>query len=85
MINEKIAIRYARALFEIGKEKNTVEQFLNELKTFYGLFQKVPDLEKSLLSPLYTTHNQKKIALAATNKIKTSMVIQSFIALLIEK
>lgn len=85
MINEKVSIRYAKALAEIGEEQNQAKNFLDELKKFSGLLKKFPELKKTLLSPLYTAHDQKEIVLNITSKTKTPKAIQSFLLLLIEK
>ena len=85
MINKKIARRYARALIEIGKENDQIEQFKNELNTFFDLVEKFSDLEKSLSNPLYSTEDLKQIVSAITGKINISNTVQNFLFLLIDK
>jgi len=85
MINKKIARRYARALIEIGKENDQIEQFKNELNIFFDLVEKFSDLEKSLSNPLYSTEDLKQIVSAVTGKINISNTVQNFLLLLIDK
>lgn len=85
MLNKKLAKRYAKAIVEIGKEQNQIEQYKNDLRVFSDLLNNFPDLKKSLLSPLYSAEDLKKIILTLTPKISISKTIQNFLCLLVDK
>jgi len=85
MLNKKIARRYAKALIEIGKENNRVEEFKTELKNFSDLLKKFPEFQNALLSPLYSAEDLKKIILGVAEKINLSGTIKNFLCLLVDK
>jgi F-type H+-transporting ATPase subunit delta len=85
MRNKKLAKRYAKALIEIGQEKDQVKVFQDELRSFADLLGRVPELEESLLSPLYTAEDLKNILAPITAKLALSETIQNFLYLLVDK
>ena len=85
MINKKIARRYAKALLEIGKETNQVEKFKEELSAFSDLLKQIPELEKFLLSPLYSAEDLKKIIAEIAQKTNFSPTTKNFLFLLVDK
>jgi F-type H+-transporting ATPase subunit delta len=85
MLNKKIARRYAQALIEIGKENNRVEEFKAELNNFSDVMKKFPEFQDSLLNPLYSGEDLKKIILGVAEKIKLSETIKNFLCLLVDK
>lgn len=85
MLNKKIAKRYAKALLELGKEKNQTKEFRRELKTFAGLLEKSPMLEACLASPLYSAGDLKKIITAITTRANMSTTIRNLLCLLVDK
>lgn len=85
MRNKKLAKRYAKALIEIGQAKDQVKVFQDELKAFADLLSKFPELEKSLLSPLYTAEDLKNILGPIAAKLNLSETVQNFLYLLVDK
>lgn len=85
MTNQKVAFRYARALFEIGQEKNLTERFIKDLREFSDLLARVPELGQCLLGPLYTTEDQRAVGMAAAKKIDVSEAVEGALLLLIDK
>ncbi len=85
MRNKKLAKRYAKALVEIGQEKDQVKELQDELETFSKLLVMFPELEQCLLSPLYTADELKSILAPLTAKLNLSETIQNFLYLLVDK
>ena len=85
MLNKKVAKRYAKALFEIAKESNRVEQFKKELGGFANLLKTSPELVQCLISPLYSAADLKKIIVSLTEKTGAAKTVQDFLCLLVDK
>ncbi|MBE7415506.1 MAG: ATP synthase F1 subunit delta [Deltaproteobacteria bacterium] len=45
--------RFAKALIEVGRENNSWDQYGKELRSVLAIFSGNPDLEKTLLNPMY--------------------------------
>jgi F-type H+-transporting ATPase subunit delta len=85
MLNKKIARRYAKALIEIGKEEDKLEQFKGELKAFSKLLKEFPELNACLTSPIYSTEELRGIVSFLNKKLNLSDTILNFLYLLIDK
>jgi len=85
MLNKKVTIRYTKALFEIGKEKKKIGQYLEELQTFFSLFQNNTELKDFLVSPVYTNQDRCKAVAVVLDKLAISPIVTNFVLLLIEK
>lgn len=85
MLNKKLARRYAKALLEIGKEKNQVAQYQKELSAFAEAVARVSELKDCLTSPLYSAEEIKPIIGALTKKLSLSDTVKNFLFLLVDK
>jgi F-type H+-transporting ATPase subunit delta len=83
--NLVIAKRYARALFSLALEGGSVEQYGQELDEFVQLLKQVPDLADGIQNPLYPEAARKSLFTAVANKAGISMIMRSFLNLIIEK
>ncbi len=80
MIISSVAKRYARALFELAREKKLVDQLLAELKLFYALVEKNENLRLVLKQPA-SLSREKLLASLLTAKYST--LFQQFLSLLL--
>lgn len=85
MLNKKLARRYAKALLEIGKEKNQVAQYQKELSTFADAVELVSELRSCLTSPLYSAEEIKPIIGVLAKKLGLSDTVRNFLFLLVDK
>jgi F-type H+-transporting ATPase subunit delta len=61
MSNEIVAKRYAVALFQLAKEKNSIEQIENDLSVIKEIFTSNKDLIDVLKHPKVTMESKKSI------------------------
>jgi F-type H+-transporting ATPase subunit delta len=61
MNESKIPVRYARALFLFGKEKEMLEKIAGDATLFMEFYQKTPSLVPWLRSPLVSTREKKEL------------------------
>lgn len=61
MGQEVIAKRYAVALFELGKEKQRLNELEDEMKTVQSVFNNQPKLEEMLTHPNISVQDKKKL------------------------
>ena len=68
----KVAHRYARAVFEFVKTPSKARTLSNELSQFWELIRQHSDLEKTLLSDVFTTAQRRGIVEDLAGKLKLS-------------
>jgi F-type H+-transporting ATPase subunit delta len=61
MINNTIARRYARAIFDIAREQNGIEKFSRDLKSIVDLIEENPDMRKIVYGRLVPVEAKKEI------------------------
>lgn len=83
MKSSKASIRYAKALFEIARERGLAEQVESDLKRLGDLIGSSPELHSYLMNPRIAGAAKKK-ALAAILSDADSLTVD-FIQLLIDK
>jgi F-type H+-transporting ATPase subunit delta len=85
MIYGSISRRYAKALFDLGQEKNLLSQFVLQIEQFNTLWNENPELRHALTSPTVPLRLKKDVL----NKIATRMAAQEpvkrFLTLLVVK
>lgn len=76
--------RYALALYQVGEEKNKVEEFIKDLKEVCDLIDSNEDFYQVIKHPQISTQ-KKKIAFTNIFKDKIDVDLLSFLLILIEK
>ena len=72
-----ISVRYATALLEFAKEKNSVEQVYDEAKMLTLMFSKMSQLRTVLENPVVAVGEKRKLILSSTGE-KPSKAISEF-------
>ena len=86
MTNKTAAIRYARALLDVGvKEKADLEQIENELSQFADLFTQYPLLEKVLLNPAVPMPRKRAAVSDILAQATLTPIVSKLIALLADR
>ncbi len=85
MIDTTLAKRYAKALVEIGLEKNTLDKYGADLSAFAELIDSSRDLREVLISPVFTKDDKKKIADDVLSKISADQMVVNFVNVLIDR
>lgn len=85
MIGSDIAKRYARALFEIARDENTLERTYNELRMFSGVLEGNENLQEFLANPIFDLSDKKAVVVEILNKLDISVMTANFLKLLVDK
>ena len=85
MIGSDIAKRYARALFEIARDENTLEQTYNELRMFSAVLEENENLQEFLANPIFDLSDKKAVVVEILDKINISIMAANFLKLLVDK
>ena len=85
MINTTLAKRYAKALVEIGQEKDALDKYGEDLAALCELVATSRDFREVLINPVFTKEDKKRIAGQVLEKIGTDPMVTNFINLLIDR
>lgn len=85
MISTALAKRYAKALVEIGSERNALEKYGDDLAAITGLMETSKDFREVAISPVFTKEDKKAIAGRVLEKLETEPMVRNFINLLIDR
>ena len=86
MANGSLAKRYARALINLGKEENTVDQLNNDLQSLGEVFALNDNqLLKSLTNPILTADEISAVLQSVIEKLNLNPITQNFVKLLKDK
>ena len=83
MLGEKVALKYAQALFEVGKDENAIELFRTWLKNLEMIFEENSELREFILTPHVPRQAKKEVFLEICTGAPVS--IQNFLGLLVDK
>lgn len=76
--------RYAKALFELAKDKKQVQGIGSSLTTFIQTIESSPNLQEVLKSPILKHEEQMAVIAALCKKLKAPALVQSFISRLLK-
>lgn len=85
MKNTVLAKRYAKALFQVGKEENALDSFNNALAEMATLYAQVPEVVDGLTNPLYPQDVREKVMAHLLGKMQASPMVANFMKLLVQK
>ncbi|MBN2538866.1 MAG: F0F1 ATP synthase subunit delta [Deltaproteobacteria bacterium] len=85
MIGTDIAKRYARALFDIAREEDTIEAIYDELKGFSSLLEQSADLAEFFANPVFDSSDKVAVMRDILEKVKMSSITSNFLKLLVDK
>ena len=80
-----LAKRYARALFQIGVDKNTFEALGKELDALADVYVGSQDLRQTLENPVFKGSEKRAIVERILPHVATSPELRSFALLLLER
>jgi len=86
MTNKTAALRYARALLDVGvKEKAPLEAIADELSGVVDLFKENPALEKVMLNPAVPVPRKRGAMVELTGRARLSPILSKLLVLLAER
>lgn len=80
-----LARRYAKALFTVGKEQKTFEEYNQVLQGVAGLYVSNPEVVDALTNPLYPTDIKEKVMDGMIRSMAVDAVMGNFLRLLVQK
>ena len=85
MKNTVLAKRYAKALFQVGKEGDALDEFSTALADMAKLYADVPEVEDGLTNPLYPQDVREKVMEKLVEAMKVSELMTNFFNLVAQK
>jgi F-type H+-transporting ATPase subunit delta len=85
VISSTLARRYAKALVEIGQERNALEKYGQDLTNLADLMEESRDFREVLISPVFTKEDKKRISGEVLKKADTDPMVVNFVNLLIDR
>ena len=77
--------RYARALYEVGKETSALEKIEADVKNFQSLFESNSEIKNFFLNPTHVIETQNKVLNILSEKLDFTKNLKNFFLLLIKK
>ena len=68
-MDQRIALRYAQALMDIGKEKNSVAEIARDMKTIDDALREVHELKALLHTPVIRPDVKRKCCTAFSDRM----------------
>jgi len=85
VIDTTLAKRYAKALVEIGQEKNALEKYGQDLSDLCDVVNQSHDFREVLMNPVFTKDDKKRIADQVLEKMETDRMVVNFVNVLIDR
>lgn len=85
MNNTVLAKRYAKALFQVGKEENSLDDFSKTLSELAQLYVETPEVVDGLTNPLYPQNVREKVMEHLVGAMQASALMVNFCNLLVQK
>ena len=80
-----LARRYSKALFSVGKDEGTFEQYSEVLQGLKDLFISNPEVIDALTNPLYPMDTKEKVMAAVVDSMDVDKIMANFLGLLVQK
>ncbi|SDO45796.1 F0F1 ATP synthase subunit delta [Desulforhopalus singaporensis] len=80
-----LAKRYAKAIFTVGQEQNTFEEYDTILQGLSALYAESPEVVDALTNPLYPIDVREKVMTGIIGSMEVDAVMGNFLNLLVQK
>ena len=77
--------RYARALYEVGKESSVLEKIEEDVKNFQSFFENNSEIQNFIQNPTHVIETQNKALNIISEKLDFTKNLKNFFLLLIKK
>jgi F-type H+-transporting ATPase subunit delta len=85
MATTPVARRYARALVELGAERNILDKLTAQARAFSGLYEGSRELKNVLLNPSIKLEERRNIVRSLVKRAGWDPMFQNFVLLLLDK
>jgi F-type H+-transporting ATPase subunit delta len=82
VISTNVARRYARAIFEIGVESNTLSALVEQMTTLADAYKDTPELQHALDNPLVAIDAKRAILSELSDRANASLIAKHTLLLL---
>jgi len=83
--NTVLARRYAKALFMVAKEENTVADYAGKLNGLAEVYNSEPSVRDGLINPMYPMEARSKVMSYLAGQADASKILGNFLQLLVQK
>jgi len=83
--NTVLARRYAKALFSVAKEENTVADYAGKLNDLAGVYGSEPAVRDGLINPMYPLEARLQVMAYLAEQAGASQILKNFLNLLVQK
>jgi F-type H+-transporting ATPase subunit delta len=83
--DSRLSRRYARALFSLGREDGSYDQYGRELKEFTAFYREHKDFEQAITNPVFAIEDRKEVLKVVLDKSGFSGLVKNFLNLLLDK
>jgi F-type H+-transporting ATPase subunit delta len=84
MITGSLARRYARAIFDVGVEKETFEKIGDEIDELARAYDGSRDLVEALTNPIFPRAQRRAVLEAVLDRANVTSTVRHFVLLLLE-
>ncbi len=85
MKNTVLARRYAKALFMVGKEEDTVTDYAGKLNELAEVYRDEPAVRDGIVNPMYPLEARSKVMAYLAEQAGASATLTNFLNLLVQK
>ncbi|MDF1577101.1 MAG: ATP synthase F1 subunit delta [Desulfurivibrionaceae bacterium] len=85
MNNTVLAKRYAKALFQVGKEEDLLDDFNGALAEMERMYNEVPEIGNVLTNPFYPQDVREKVMVHLVEALRAPALMANFFNLLVQK
>ena len=85
MKNTVLARRYAKALFAVAKEEDTVADYAGKLNDLAAVYRSEPSVRDGLVNPMYPLEARAKVMAYLAEQAAASKIMANFLNLLVHK
>jgi F-type H+-transporting ATPase subunit delta len=85
LIGSKVSKRYAKALFSLGQEDGSYEQYGLDLEAFTTFFKENMEFRQVIANPIFPLEERKKLLHFVLGQSQFSDTVKNFLNLLLDK
>jgi F-type H+-transporting ATPase subunit delta len=83
--DDVVAKRYARALYDLGREEGLEDKFLKDMEALVSILESSEDFRSMMESPLYDITLKKRVLKDVSSNITLTSFMENFLNILLEK
>ena len=85
MSNWRLSKRYAKALFSLGREGDSFNNYGRELEKFAAFYRENAEFRQAITNPVFSIEDRRTLLQTVLNRSDFSVLIRNFLRLLLDK